>query len=429
MFFGGGGGFDGFPGGMPHGMGGMGRGRPQDVDNKSLYTALGLEPSAGDNEIKKAYRKMAMKHHPDKGGDEVKFKEITKAYEILSDEQKRKLYDEGGEDAVENGGGGGGDPHDIFSAFFGGGGRRERGPKKGEDLVHPIQVDLENLYNGKTVKLSLTRDIICTACKGSGSKNPDANTTCQSCEGNGVKLVIRQIAPGMIQQMQMKCPDCDGSGTSVKAKDRCTECSGKKVKSDKKVLEVNIDKGMKNNQKITFPGEADQKPGIMPGDVVFVLQQKEHKTFKRKNDDLLIQQKIPLVEALCGTTFIVTHLDGRKLVVKTQPGELIRPGDVKTIDDEGMPMHKNPFVKGKLYVSFDVQFPKDGQINAEAAAMLTKALPAGPALAACADAEEVTMRNADLSSMGQNAHGRGGAYDDDDDEDGRGGQRVQCAQQ
>jgi DnaJ family protein A protein 2 len=243
-------------------------------------------------------------------------------------------------------GGGGSDPHDIFSAFFGGGGgRRERGPKKGEDLVHPIQVDLENLYNGKTVKLSLTRDVICIACKGSGSKNPGANTTCQSCEGNGVKLVIRQLAPGMIQQMQMKCPDCEGSGTSVKPKDRCTECSGKKVKSDKKVLEVNIDKGMKNNQKITFPGEADQKPGIQPGDVVFVVQQKEHKIFKRKNDDLLIQQKIPLVEALCGTTFLLTHLDGRKIVVKTQPGEIVRPGDVKTIDDEGMPMHKNPFVK------------------------------------------------------------------------------------
>jgi len=275
----------------------------------------------------------------------VQFKEITKAYEILSDENKKKLYDEGGEEAVESGGAG--DPNDIFSAFFGGGGRRERGPRKGEDLVHPIQVDLEGLYNGKTVKLSLTRDIICTACKGSGSKNPDANTTCQSCEGNGVKMVIRQIAPGMIQQMQMKCPDCDGSGTSVKPKDRCTQCSGKKVCSDKKVLEVQIDKGMKNNQKITFPGEADQKPGIQPGDVVFVIQQKEHKTFKRKNDDLLIQQKIPLVEALCGTNFIVNHLDGRKLVVKTSPGELVRPGDVKTIDDEGMPMHKNPFVKVK----------------------------------------------------------------------------------
>jgi DnaJ family protein A protein 2 len=277
----------------------------------------------------------------------VQFKEITKAYEILSDENKRKLYDEGGEEAVEGGGGGGGDPHDIFSAFFGGG-RRERGPKKGEDLVHPIQVDLENLYNGKTVKLSLTRDIICTTCKGSGSKNPGADTTCQSCEGNGIKMVIRQIAPGMIQQMQMKCPDCEGSGTSVKPKDRCTSCAGKKVCSDKKVLEVNIDKGMKNGQKITFPGEADQKPGIQPGDVVFVVQQKEHKVFERKNDDLLIQQKIPLVEALCGTTFIVNHLDGRKLVVKTNPGEIIKPGDVKCIEDEGMPMHKNPFVKVAL---------------------------------------------------------------------------------
>jgi len=284
----------------------------------------------------------------------VQFKEITKAYEILADETKKKLYDEGGEEAVENGGGGGGDPHDIFSAFFGGGGRGrgQRGPQKGEDLVHPIQVDLENLYNGKTVKLSLTRDIICTGCKGSGSKNPGANTTCQSCEGNGVKVVMRQIAPGMVQQMQMKCPDCDGSGSSVKLKDRCEVCKGKKVCSDKKVLEVQIDKGMKHSQKITFAGEADQKPGILPGDVVFVIQQKEHKLFKRKNDDLLIQHKIPLVEALCGASFHVKHLDGRTLVVKTLPGELIRPGDVKTIEDEGMPMHKNPFVKVTLFPFF-----------------------------------------------------------------------------
>ena len=539
MFFGGGG-FDGFPGGMPGGMGGMGgmRGRREEVDNKKMYEVLGVEQTASEGEIKKAYRKMAMKHHPDKGAlscrrtharthslalralrlshcltsaqtrgkalgvlacasivwgtDDrcptsllllwnrccqfrfglhrwrrnegsyslpcfarsenlnvsrfrfqcwhvvsafglmawsVQFKEITKAYEILSDDTKRKLYDEGGEEAVE-GGGGGGDPHDIFSAFFGGGGRRERGPRKGEDLVHPIQVDLENLYNGKTVKLSLTRDIICTACKGSGSKNPDANTTCQSCEGNGVKMVIRQIAPGMIQQMQMKCPDCDGSGSAVKAKDRCPECSGKKVVSNKKVLEVQIDKGMKHNQKITFPGEADQKPGLQAGDVVFVVQQKDHKVFKRKNDDLLIEQNIPLVEALCGTNFIVNHLDGRKLVVKTAPGEIIRPGDVKTIDDEGMPMHKNPFVKGKLFIHFKVEFPKTGQINPDGAAALVKALPAGaPKPDAGADVEEVVMRDADLESMGQSNRNMGGAYDEDDDEDGRGGQRVQCAQQ
>ena len=343
----------------------------------------------------------------------MQFKEITKAYEILSDENKRKLYDEGGEEAVE--GGGGGDPHDIFSAFFGGGGGGRRGPKKGEDLQHPIQVDLENLYNGKSVKLSLTRDIICPSCKGSGSKNPNANTTCSTCEGNGVKLVIRQIAPGMIQQMQMKCPDCDGSGTSVKREDRCTECSGKKVVSNKKVLEVQIDKGMKNNQKITFQGEADQKPGILPGDVVFVIQQKEHKVFKRKNDDLLIQQKIPLVEALCGTSFVVNHLDGRKLVVKTKPGEVIRPGDVKTIEDEGMPMHRNPFVKGKLYVEFKVVFPNKGQIDQAGAELLVKALPAGAPLPSLPDAEEVSMQDADLEAMGSSNRNMGGAYDEDDE--------------
>lgn len=167
-----------------------------------------------------------------------KFKEITKAYEILSDENKRRLYDEGGEEAVESGGGGGmSDAHDIFSAFFGGGGRRKpAGPRKGEDLVHPIQVTLENLYNGKQVKLALTRNLICSTCNGSGSKNPNANTTCDSCDGGGIKLVTRQIGPGMIQQMQVRCPQCEGSGTVIKAKDRCTQCGGKKVVQEKKVI-------------------------------------------------------------------------------------------------------------------------------------------------------------------------------------------------
>lgn len=164
------------------------------------------------------------------------FKEITKAYEILSDDKKRQLYNEGGEEAVESGGGGGmGDAHDIFSAFFGGGRRKPSGPRRGEDLVHPIQVTLDNLYNGKQVKLALTRNLICPTCKGSGSKSANANTTCDSCEGQGIKLVTRQIGPGMIQQMQVRCPQCEGSGTVIKAKDRCSQCSGKKVIQEKKV--------------------------------------------------------------------------------------------------------------------------------------------------------------------------------------------------
>ena len=281
MFFGGGGFPEGFGGGgFPGGMGGMGRGGGEPVDNETLYKTLGLSKDCTSADVKKAYKKMAIKHHPDKGGDEATFKEITKAYEILSDDQKRELYDQGGEEAVEGGGGGGHDAHDIFSAFFGGGGRsRNSGPRKGEDIVHPIALTLENLYMGKTVKLALTRNIICPECTGSGSKIPGAKTTCDSCGGNGVKLVTRQIAPGMVQQMQARCPQCEGTGNSIKPKDRCTKCTGKKVTQDKKVLEVQFDKGMKHNQKVTFQGEADEAPGIVPGDVVFVVQEKEHARF------------------------------------------------------------------------------------------------------------------------------------------------------
>jgi DnaJ homolog subfamily A member 2 len=364
----------------------------------------------------------------------LQFKEITKAYEILSDETKRQLYDQGGEEAVEGGGGGGmSDAHDIFSAFFGGGGRRKpSGPKKGEDLIHPIPVALEHLYNGKLMKLALTRNIICSTCNGSGSKTAGANTTCDSCDGNGIKLVTRQIGPGMIQQMQVRCSQCDGSGTSIKPKDRCTQCSGKKVVQEKKVLEVQIDKGMQDKQKIVFQGEADQAPGTVPGDVVFVLQCKKHAKFLRKGDDLLMEHKVKLVEALCGAEFVVKHLDDRNIVVKTQPGILIRPGDVKAVDDEGMPMHKNPFVKGKLYIKFDIDFPENGMVSPEARSLLVQALPAAPVPQSFPDAEEVTMQDADIANLGRNNRGgRGGAHDEDedDDEEGRGGQRVQCAQQ
>lgn len=291
------------------------------------------------------------------------------------------------------------------------------------------QVDLENLYNGKISKLALSRNVLCDTCKGSGSKTPGANTTCQGCHGQGVKLVSRQIAPGMIQQMQAHCNECQGSGQCIKPGDRCTGCKGKKVTNERKVLEVNIDKGMKHGQKIVFAGEADQQPGTEPGDVVFVIQQKEHKRFIRKGDDLLLQKKIQLVEALCGTTIAIEHLDKRQIIVKVKPGEIIRPGEVKAIDEEGMPMHKNPFVKGKMYIKFEIEFPKNGELSAEAVAQISKALPNAPVPVISDDAEEHKMETADLSGMGKGQGQQRGQYDEDDDDDAPGGQRVQCAQQ
>jgi len=233
-----------------------------------FYELLGVTKGASENDIKKGYRKMAVKHHPDKGGDEDMFKAVTRAYEVLSDKEKRAIYDQYGEEGLEQGGGGGGmDASDMFSMFFGGGRRQRSGPRKGEDVVHQINVTLEDLYNGKTRKLAINRKV---------PEDPDADPgVCRGCDGNGVKMITRQIGPGMIQQMQAHCPQCGGQGYDCK------------MKQERQVLECAIEKGMKHGQKIVMRGEADQLPGTIPGDVVFVLAQEKHPLFFRKNDDLL----------------------------------------------------------------------------------------------------------------------------------------------
>merc|ERR1719498_594470 len=253
----------GFPGGMP---GGMEDDEP--ANTTAFYETLGVSKTATPQEIKKAYRKAAMRHHPDKGGDPEKFKQISKAYEVLSDEEKRERYDKFGEKGLE-GGGGGHDASDIFSAMFGGGGRRgPRGPRKGKDVLFRLKVTLADLYNGATKKLRLSKSLLCSACDGKGGSRVQ---TCVSCKGQGSKMMIRQIGPGMVQQMQVQCDRCDGKGECIAPGDRCRTCEGNKVIKTKKTLEVHIEKGMKQGSKIVFRQESDQAPGIIPGDVVVAL--------------------------------------------------------------------------------------------------------------------------------------------------------------
>merc|ERR1719401_1257083 len=187
MFFGGGG----FP--FPGMDGpGKGKGRGKDADTTKFYKVLDVEKNASDAEIKKAYRKLAVKHHPDKGGDPEKFKEITRAYEVLSDSDKRSKYDRFGEDGLEEGGGG--DPTDIFEAMFGGGGRQggSRRRQKTKDVSQQLKVTLEQLYNGQTKKMAITRKVI---DKKKGVQE------CEECGGRGVKVQVIRMGP-MIQQMQ-----------------------------------------------------------------------------------------------------------------------------------------------------------------------------------------------------------------------------------
>jgi len=307
------------------------------VAETRYYDLLGVTPDASESELKKAYRKKALQLHPDKNpnaGDE--FKEVSHAYEVLSDAQKRDLYDKFGEKGLSGDGGvGSTDPHDLFSqlfggggGFFGGGGRpRPSGPKKGKDLVHRIKVSLEELYKGKTTKLALQKNVICAKCNGKGGKD-GAVKMCSTCRGQGIKIVLRQLGP-MVQQIQQTCPDCQGEGEIISAKDRCKVCNGKKTTNERKLLEVHVDKGMKEGQMITFPGEADQAPGTIAGDVIIVIEEKPHERFKRQGDDLFIEQSVDLLTALAGGAFHIEHLDDKTLKVIILPGEIIRPGSMK----------------------------------------------------------------------------------------------------
>nr|XP_043628520.1 dnaJ protein homolog 2-like [Erigeron canadensis] len=416
-------------------------------DSTKYYEVLGVPQSASQEELKKAYRKAAIKNHPDKGGDSEKFKELSQAYEVLSNPEKREIYDQYGEDGLKEGLGGGGSaggsPFDIFDQLFngggfgggfGGGGSSRTRKTRGEDVTQVLKVSLEDVYNGTTKKLSLSRNVLCKKCKGKGTKS-GASSTCYGCQGSGMKVTTRQIAPGMIQQMQHVCPECRGSGESINERDRCLQCKGKKVTSEKKVLEVYVEKGMQDGQKITFEGQADEAPDTVTGNIVFILQLKEHPKFKRKQDDLYVEHNVSLTEALCGFQFVLTHLDGRQLLVKTNPGEVIRPDQYKGINDEGMPQWGRPFMKGKLVIHFNVAFPETGALTLEKCKILKTILPsvgASTSLSEMAldDCEETILHDVNMEEeMRRKEHQRHQEAYDDDEDDEPGMHRVGCNQQ
>lgn len=334
---------------------------------------------------------------------------------------------------------------DLFSqlfgggGFFGGGGGRPQGNRKTKDLVHRVQVSLEDLYKGKTTKLALTRNALCSKCNGKGGKD-GAVRPCGSCNGRGMKITLRQMGP-MIQQIQSGCDDCNGTGEFINVKDRCSNCKGKKVLPEKKILEVHIDKGMRGNQTITFAGESDQSPNAQSGDVVIVIEEKPHDRFKRQENNLVTELEIDLLTALAGGEVAIKHLDDRALLVRFVPGEVVKNGmlslqcriypclisilleSVKVIRSQGMPSqrHHEP---GDLYVKFTVVFPDT--IDPSKVPLLEQALSPRtpvPSFPKSIHLEEVDLDEPDVRS-------RASAMEDDGmDEDHDGEPRVQCANQ
>jgi len=316
--------------------------------------------------------------------------------------------------------------------FFGGGGRSRRAPNKGKDVYHQLGVSLEDMYNGTSRKLALQKNVVCDKCEGRGGK-AGAVQKCTTCKGTGTQVIINQFGAGMYQQIQTVCRDCDGQGERINPKDMCKTCQGHKIVKERKILEVHVDKGMEDGQKITFYGEGDQVPGLEPGDIVIVLEEKEHAMFRRREMDLFMKMDITLTEALCGFRRPIKTLDNRTIVITSHPGEVIKPNDSKCVLNEGMPMYKHPHERGRLIITFNVTFPENGEIPAYKVDELETLLPPRPQLVIPSDAEELNIIDIDPSYNRRGGRGRGAAHDEDMDEDGMGGmpggRRVQCANQ
>lgn len=317
------------------------------VDTSELYNVLGVGKDASRDEIKKAYRSKALKNHPDRGGDAETFKEIADAYEILSDNERRALYDKYGKDGCsENSSHSMPDFSDVFGSMFGhqrrqssrwNVGSRHSRSGKSPPVKHNMQVDLCDLYNGKEFKLRITRQV---------QSNPNEKLVpCDACNGSGMTTTMRRLGH-MVQQLQTPCVACGGKGHDKV-----------EMRTEKKLIVVNVEKGMTHGTVIKCPRCADQEPGEDPRDLHVVLVERPHDVFTRRDNHLFFKQRIDLVDALCGAKFSITHLDGRVLTLTTPSETVSTPSCTWFVEGEGMPHHQSPFTKGNLFVQFDISFP------------------------------------------------------------------------
>jgi len=322
---------------------------------------------------------------------------------------------------------------DIFSSFFGGGGFSpfgggggRRGPQRTKDMVQPLNVKLEDIYNGKTRKMKVTRNIICVQCSGTGSKDGKGATKCGECDGNGIKVMLKQFGPGMFQQIRTHCPGCDGRGEIIASGKRCAGCNGKKTTKESKILNVEIDKGVHEGKKIIFSGESDQEPGLETGDIVFVIQEEGHPVFKRSGDDLIIERDINLIDALIGFSFKFEHLDARTVIVESKKGDIVKPDDIKEIPGLGMPLYGRPYQHGNLYIKFNVIFPAN-LTNDQMNGLKTIFTPTPEPTS---EGEKFVAQKFDQERYKERKHEQQHRQQDHDEEDGeREGIRTNCTSQ
>ena len=346
------------------------------ADKRDYYEVLGVQKSATDAEIKRAYRKVAKKYHPDMNpGDkeaEAKFKEATEAYEVLSDSQKRAQYDQFGHAAFDQNGGfgggaggfggfdfNGGDMGDIFGdlfgGMFGGGGSRARrnGPMQGAHVRANIRITFEEAVFGCKKELEIMLKDECETCHGTGAKPGTSPETCPKCGGRGQIVYTQQSMFGTVQNVQT-CPECNGSGKVIRQK--CTKCGGTGYESKKKKIEVTVPAGIDNGQSIRIRGKGEPgKNGGPRGDLLVSVTVSRHPKFQRREYDLFSTEPITFAQAALGATIKIQTVHG--------PYEhSIKPGtqtDTKVrLRGKGVPSIRNKNVRGDHYVTLVVQVPE-----------------------------------------------------------------------
>ena len=348
---------------------------------RDYYEVLGVGKNATEDEIKKAYRKLAIKYHPDRNPDdakaEEKFKEAAEAYDVLHDPQKRQAYDQFGFDGPAGaggfggfGGGGGFSMDDIFSMFgdvfggrgggfggFGGfgGGRRQTTRHRGSDLRLKVRLTLQEVATGVTKKFKVRKDIECSHCHGSGAEAGSGTETCPHCHGSGVEIRRQQSIFGEVQT-QTTCHVCNGEGTVIKNK--CHECGGTGVVKGEEVVEIKIPAGVAEGMVVNVPGKgnAGQHNGI-PGDIQVLIEEEPNDTFVRDGNNVIYNLLLDFPTATLGGSVDIPTIDGKSVRIKIEPGT--QPGKTLRLRVKGLPeVQGYGYGMGDLVVNISVYVPK-----------------------------------------------------------------------
>lgn len=357
------------------------------MSKRDFYEILGVSKSATDKEIKKAYRKLAIKYHPDKNPDdkeaETKFKEAAEAYEVLSDPQKKARYDQYGHAGVGGAAGGGAGGFgggmsmddifdnfgDIFGGFgFGGGGGSRRGGgrrvHRGSNIRIKVALTLEEIAEGVEKKVKVNKNNACSSCSGSGAEGAGGNSTCGTCNGSGQVTRVTNTFLGQMQTAST-CPTCNGQGSVIT--DKCKKCSGSGVERGEDIIPINIPAGVEDGMQLQVSGKGNMgERGGVAGDLLVVIEEKPHDYFQREGQNLHYDLFVNIADAALGTQIVVPTLTGKvkiKLEAGTQSGKLLR------LRGKGLPS-VNAYGTGDIIVNVNVWTPQ--KLSSEEKELLEK---------------------------------------------------------